>query len=394
MAQVKIAYITTIDMSLHYLLLNQLLDLQKEGFEVFGISTYGEHVPVIESNGIHHITVPISRNFSPLADLLSLLRLYRVLRRERFSLVHTHTPKPGLIGQLAARLAFVPVVFNTIHGYYFHENTPRFQRLFYKSIEKFAARLSSLVFFVNQEDMEIAKSEKICSDDKMKLLGPGGIGIDISRLNRESVSSACIEKIRNTLDIQKDTPVVGFVGRLVQEKGVLELLQAARIVHNSIPEVHFLIIGPIDEEKSDAVSPEMAEQYGVSEFCIFTGVRHDIPNLMALMNVLVLPSHREGFPVVPMEASAMGIPCVVTDIRGCREAVEHNRNGLLVPLGNVEALAAAIEKLLCDKKLAQRMGSEGRKMAEKRFNEQIVFANVKNEYGRFLEKKGIKASTS
>jgi glycosyltransferase involved in cell wall biosynthesis len=389
MTRTKVAHVTTIDMSLRYLLLNQLISLQQHGYEIVGISAAGENVATLEANGIRHLAVPITRKFSPVADLLVLLELVRVMRREQFSIVHTHTPKPGLLGQLAARLARVPIVINTVHGYYFHENSPASARLFFLNLERLAARLSSLIFFVNREDMATAVQEHICPSGKMSLLGPGGIGINVSRIKRERVSEASLTQNREQLGLQPHTPVVGFVGRLVEEKGIPELLQAARIVHTAIPEARFLFIGPKDEDKADAISPEIAQKYGVAKICMFTGLRHDIPELMALMNVFVLPSHREGFPVSIMEAAAMSLPCVVTNVRGCREAVEHGRNGLLVPLGDVDALAAAIIELLTDKEKARRMGEEGRKMAEERFDEQIVFAKVKAEYARLLRQKGL-----
>jgi glycosyltransferase involved in cell wall biosynthesis len=177
--------------------------------------------------------------------------------------------------------------------------------------------------------------------------------------------------------------------RLVAEKGILELFAAARIVARVVPTVRFLIIGPVDAEKLDSLTPEMAREYGVGEVCVFSGLRNDMPELYALMNVFTLPSHREGFPRSAMEASAMGVPCVVTDVRGCREAVEHGRNGLLVPLGDVEALAKAILDLLDDHEKAREMGAEGRQMALDRFDEQRVFALVKAEYARLLREKGL-----
>jgi glycosyltransferase involved in cell wall biosynthesis len=154
-------------------------------------------------------------------------------------------------------------------------------------------------------------------------------------------------------------------------------------------DVRFLLVGPIDDQKADMLTPGMARQAGVEEMCVFTGLRNDMPEMYALMNVFVLPSHREGFPRSPMEASAMGVPCVVTNIRGCREAVEHGRNGLLVPLGDVQALAGTISELLTDREKALRMGQEGRRMAMERFDERAVHEKVKSEYGRLLAEKGL-----
>ena len=217
----KIAHITTVDMSLRYLLLDQLVNLQDTGYEVVGISTPGENVEAIEAAGIRHIAVPMTRRFNPLADAISLWRLYRVMREENFALVHTHTPKPGLLGQLAAWLAGVPIIVNTIHGYYFHEYMAPYWKWFYRLLEKSSARLSSLVFFVNQEDMDTAVREGICPPSKMRRLGPGGIGIDIRRFDPNSVTESERQALLSELEIAESAQVVGFVGRLVREKGSL-----------------------------------------------------------------------------------------------------------------------------------------------------------------------------
>lgn len=372
-------------MSLRYLLLNQLRSIQQEGYNVTGISSLGENVPVIEAAGIRHIAVPMTRNFTPLADLVSLWKLYRVMRRERFTIVHTHNPKPGLLGQLAARMARVPIVVNTLHGFYFHEHTPPAWRRFYITMEKIAARCSDVILSQNSEDIQTAIKEGICPPQKIKQLGNG---IDVQRFDHSKLATQVLRQKREELGLSNG-PVVGFVGRLVIEKGILELLQAAKTVVARIPNVQFLIAGPMDHEKPDAITPAIAQEYGLVDACIFTGKRLDIPELCALMDLFVLPSHREGFPRSPMEASAMGVPCVVTDIRGCREAVEHERNGLLVPLGDVDALAEAIIELLTDKEKAQRMGQAGAKMALDKFDERILFEKVKAEYARLLGEKGL-----
>ena len=163
------------------------------------------------------------------------------------------------------------------------------------------------------------------------------------------------------------------------------------MIRSQLPEVQFLMIGSIDREKPDALTPEIAGDYGLESTCIFAGSYppERMPELYALMDVFVLPSHRESFPRSPMEASAMAVPCVVTDIPGCREAVEHGRNGLLVPLGDVPALAQAILDLLTDRQRAQEIGQAGRRLALERFDERLVFEKVKAEYARLLQEKGI-----
>jgi glycosyltransferase involved in cell wall biosynthesis len=383
---IKVAHITTIDLSLRYLLLNQLYSIQQAGYEVYGISSPGPNTPLLEAFNIHHIPAPMTRNVTPLADLVALGRLYQIMRRERFTIVHGHTPKAEMLGQVAARLAGVPIVVDTFRGIYFRQDMhPLWRRLFIM-ISRVAAGCADVILSQSRWAIDMAIQEGICSPEKIKYLGNG---IDIQQFDRSQVSQAHLNRLRVELDLPLNAPIVGFVGRLVREKGVLELLQAAQIVQRQIPSVRFLLVGPRDEEKPDALQPEIARKYGLTETCIFTGPRHDMPELYALMDVFALPTHRESFPRSPMEASAMGVPCVLTDIPGCREVVDHDQNGWLVPLGDVSALAEALIRLLTDPTQARRLGEAGRRIAHERFDERLTFARVKAEYSRLLRAKGL-----
>jgi glycosyltransferase involved in cell wall biosynthesis len=216
-----------------------------------------------------------------------------------------------------------------------------------------------------------------------------GNGIDVRRFDRSRVDPRELAVKRAEFGLPKSAPVVGFVGRLVKEKGVVELLQAAREILKRAPAARFLFVGPFDVEKPDALKPGIAQAHGIAEHCVFSGLRHDMPALYALMDVFVLPSHREGFPRSVLEASSMAVPCVVTDVRGCREAVAHGKNGLLVPRGDVRALSEAILEILSDRDKARQMGARGRQIALERFDERLVFDKVRTEYARLLARKGL-----
>lgn len=389
MSRIKIAHITTIDTSLYSLLLNQLLSIGQAGYEVTGISSPGMYVPLLEAAGIRHIAVTMTRNFTPLADMVSFWRLYRIIRRERFTIVHTHNPKPGLLGQLAARLAGVPIIVNTLHGFYFHDHMHPALRRFYITLEKIAASCSDVILSQNREDITVAVREGICSPGKIKYLGNG---IDLSQFNPDRFSYRDLARCKKELGIPAGAPVVGFVGRLAaRRKGFLDFLAAGRLVAQRHPDVRFLIVGAADRGKPDAVEPSIAKEYEIARQSLFLGLRpnEELPLLYSLMDVLVLPSLFEGIPRVVMEASAMGVPAVVTDVKGNREAVIAGHNGLLVPLGDVPALATAISELLSDREKARRMGKEGRRIALVRFDERRVFEKVKGEYARLLKVKGL-----
>ena len=275
---------------------------------------------------------------------------------------------------------------NTLHGFYFHEGMRPWARRFYLRLEKLAALCSDAILSQNEEDVSTAVREGIVDPQRIELLGNG---IDLLRFDPARLPSNTRRLVRASLGIAEDAPVVGFVGRLVAEKGVLELLRAARLVRERIPGAMFLLIGGSDREKAGSLTADAARSAGVGAACVFTGVRHDLPELYRAMDVFALPSHREGFPRAPMEAAAMGLPCVVTDVRGCRQVVAHGRNGLLVPRGDVSALAQALIELLSAPDRARRMGAEGQRRALREFDERRVFARVLATYERLLRAKGL-----
>lgn len=390
MRSVKIAHITTVDSSLRYLLLNQMCSIRELGYEVTGVSAPGLESTVIEQHGIRHISVSMTRNFSPFKDLLSLLKLCTIIRNEHFTIVHTHTPKAGLLGQLAARMAGVPIVLNTLHGFYFHEHMKPAARKFYIQMEKIAARCSDVILSQNNEDIQTAISEGICSPEKIRYLGNG---IDLSVFNPDRLPQSSLVQRRAAIGIPSDALVVGFVGRLAaKRKGFLDFLAAGQQIVQRLPNTRLLIIGDSDIGKPDAVSPGAAKEFGIEGHCIFLGQQpnSELPYLYPLMNTLVLPSLFEGVPRVIIEASAMRIPVVASDVKGNREAVFPNQNGLLVPWGNVQELGKAICHILEDTTLALQMGNTGRQIAMERFDEQQIFRKVTNEYDRLLQQKGLR----
>ncbi|MCC7073416.1 MAG: glycosyltransferase family 4 protein [Deltaproteobacteria bacterium] len=359
--------------------------LQRAGFDVIGISAPGPHVPWLQAHGIRHVPVAMKRAFTPLHDLRAVLELARVMQREKLSIVHTHNAKTGLLGQLAARLAGVPIVVNTIHGFYFQDDTPALRRRFYVVLEQIAAACSDDILSQSKEDLETAVREHICSMDEIEHLGNG---IDLARFDP---SSPVVDRarVRASLGIASDALVVGFVGRLVEEKGVRELWAAVRELRARLPKLVLMIVGETDTHKGDALSQDDAKAVGIDDLCVFTGWRDDLPGMYTAMDVLALPSHREGFPRTLMEAAAMGVPVVATDIRGCREAVEPGRTGLLVPAKDAGALARALEGLLVDEGERQRLGTGGRALAQARFDERRIFATVEQHYHELLRAKGL-----
>jgi glycosyltransferase involved in cell wall biosynthesis/GNAT superfamily N-acetyltransferase len=377
----RTAHLTTVDLSLRFLLLSQLEAALKHG-EAIGISAPGEYVAELEARGVRHVSLPSStRGFHPGKDLLAAWQLWRFLRRERIDILHTHNPKPGVYGRVVGRLAGVPIVINTVHGLYASQESPFWKKALVFTLEWLASRFSDVELVQNPEDLELLTSRRIVSRNKARYLGNG---VDLKRFNPSEAQQAR-GPVRDELGLADGDLAVGFVGRLVEEKGIPELIEAVSMLDDRF--VLFLV-GPNDPEKADALDQEAvdrAEARGVR----FLGMRQDPERLYGAFDVFVLPSHREGFPRAAMEAAASGLPVVATDIRGCRQVVEEGSNGLLFPVGDIEALASAVRRLGDDSSLRIHMAKNSRERAIELFDEDAVVEIVMSTYRDLAERKGL-----
>jgi glycosyltransferase involved in cell wall biosynthesis/ribosomal protein S18 acetylase RimI-like enzyme len=367
-----VAHVTTVDLTLRFLLLPQLRRLRDEGFEVVSVSAPGPWTADLEAEGIRHVPwLHATRSWNIGSDVRAFGELRDIFRRERFDLVHTHNPKPGILGRVAARMARVPAVINTVHGLYVTPDDPPAKRLAVLGLERFAARFSDLELYQSEEDLAWARRIGLVRGSKGVLLGNG---TDVSRFHPAAVPAERLAELRRGLGIPEGALVVGTVGRLVAEKGYRELFAAARWIRARMPEVRFLVVGSPDADKADAITRREMDRAG--QDVVFAGWREDARDLYALMDVFVLPSWREGMPRSAIEAAAMGRAMVLTDIRGCREVARDGVEGILVPPRNPAALAAAIERLLRDASARDRMGRAARVRAEERFDERRVADTV------------------
>lgn len=378
---VKVAHLTTVDMSLRYLLLPQLRALLDAGAEVVGISAPGPWVEELEALGIRHRALPSStRSVAPLADLRAARELWRVLREERPDVLHTHNPKPGVYGRIIGRMAGVPVVVNTVHGLYAAPDDPLPKRVLVYALEAIAARCSDAELVQNPEDLALLRRWRI--SPKAEFLGNG---VDLARFDRQRIPPARRAARRAEWKVRPDTIVVGTVGRLVREKGYPELFEAMRMLDGQ--RFVLVCVGGTDPEKADSLPAgllDRARAGGVR----FLGHRDDVEEVLAAFDVFVLASHREGFPRAAMEAAAMGLPIVATDVRGCREIVEPGVNGALVPVGDPASLATALAAL-ADPRRRAAYGRASRRRAERRFDETTVVQRVLARYRAVGRRKGL-----
>lgn len=373
-----VIHLATTDMSLDWLLGPQLRAFQAAGYEVVGMSAPGPHLPALAADGIRHIAVNnLTRAPGIAGDVRAFRELVRLLRAERPDVLHTHNPKPGVLGRIAGRLARVPVIVNTQHGLY-AQPTDRFRRrAAVYTAERLAAACSHQELVQSAEDAHTLVETLKVPSRRVTVLGNG---IDLARFD---ASRAERDRVRAEWGIRSDEIVVGVVGRLVLEKGLHELFAAARTVSAQVADVRMVLVGPNDPDKPDGVSAAMVADATASGI-VFVGSRSDMPECYSAMDMFVTASHREGFPRAAMEASASGLPVIATDIRGCRQVVDHDITGLLVPVRDPSALAAAISTLAADPARRSRMGAAAAAKAATDFDQQHVIDITLQTYARLL----------
>jgi glycosyltransferase involved in cell wall biosynthesis len=369
----KIVHLATVASSHRYLLLPQLRALVELGHEVVAVSADGDDVGVLEAEGIRHRPLDGStRGFDLSADARAIRSFARIVREERPDLVHTHNPKPGLYGRVVARLAGVPHVVNTVHGLYATPDDRLVKRAVVYGLEAVASRFSHLELVQSIEDVELMRRTPIAPTAKIRHLGNG---ISTERFT-PTISADRRREVRRQLGIADDAVMVISVGRLVAEKGFVELFEASRSIEQPH---HLVIVGPDDPDKADALPRSLLEEArrrGVH----LLGHRSDLDTLLPAADLFVLASYREGVPRAAMEAAASGLPIVATDIRGCRQVVDDGVNGLLVPRARIEPLAQAMERMIVDRGWREECGRKSRRKAEQDFDERQVIARLLDGY--------------
>lgn len=375
-AKKKVMRIATVPVSLDILLKGQLKMLNEE-YEVVAVSSPGKGLDVVaEREGVRTIAVSMERRISLFRDLVSLFRLIRVIRREKPWMVHTVTPKAGLLGMIAAWICGVPVrvhmftglVFPTAHG---------IKRRILILTDKITCACATLVNPEGKGVMNDLKRFGI-TDKDMKVVGNGNInGIDMDFFCRTPEVMEAAARLRGNGGL-----TFCFVGRIVGDKGMNELAKAFGRLVVEYPDCRLLLVGDF-EEKLDPVSEETADFFRKCGNVEFVGWQNDVRPFLAASDVFVFPSYREGFPNVVLQAGAMGLPCIVTDINGCNEIVSDGVNGLLVSPHDADALLDAMKRMIMDDKLRLDMAGRCRQMVGERFERTFVWNEIKKMYSSF-----------
>lgn len=386
----KLVRITTVPISMNILLKGQLAFMNRH-FDVVGVTGKDEkHFKEAgEREGIRMVPIAMQRAISPVNDLVSLYKLYAFMRKEKPAIVHTHTPKAGLLGMAAAWLAGVPVRLHTVAGLPLVE-TSGFKRKLLSFIEKITYRMAHEVYPNSYGLEEIILKEKFCDKDKMRVIANGSSnGINTTHFSTDFIEGdkqEYREKFRADLGIMPGDVVFGFVGRLSSEKGIAELVHAFLKLQNQPggEKAKLLLVGPMEKDTgilSDDVIRSIEETPGI----LAVGRHDDIRPYLFTSDVFAFPSYREGFPNVVLQAGALGLPCIVSNINGSNEIIKHNVNGLIVPVKNTEQLFEAMGLLLNDKALREKLASKARETVVTQFENHIVWEAILAEYKKHLK---------
>jgi glycosyltransferase involved in cell wall biosynthesis len=379
----RLLRITTVPQSLTLLLEGQLNFFQQQGFEVLAVSAGGTEVQTLKAQGINHVAVNLTRKITPVKDLLALVNLIVIIRKFNPNIVHTHTPKAGLLGMLAAWLCRVPVRMHTVAGLPLME-AKGFKRAILKLTEQITYRCATRVYPNSIGLLDFINSQFTIHNLQFTIIGNGSSnGIDVHYFSRTPEVEREAQWIRNKYSIKEQEAVFCFVGRVVRDKGIVELAQAFQQLENQHP-IRLLVVGPLEQDL-DPIPAETLLYLTANQKVILAGFQKDVRPWLAVANVFVFPSYREGFPNVVMQAMCMEVPCIVSDINGCNELIKNNQTGLIVPAKNVDKLQAAMQWTIDQSCESKAMAIQARNHVVERFSRAYVWEKLLEEYKKQLK---------
>ncbi|WP_276373564.1 glycosyltransferase family 4 protein [Chryseolinea sp. H1M3-3] len=365
------------------------------GFEVVTMSADGKEVGDIIKDGVRHIAIPFTRKVTPFQDLKCLWRLILEIKKLRPDIVHTHTPKAGLLGMLASWICDVPVRMHTVAGLPLMESSGLkrkvleiSERVTYACAHKIYPNSFGLKKFI-QDHFHVP-------DKKIKIIGKGSSnGIDTVFFDRSPQLEIRAREIRQQHKISLNDFVFSFVGRIVRDKGIVELIEAFQKVSEDFASLHpgkkafLLLVGPFEHDL-DPLPQHIYDCAMDDKHIILAGFQQDIRPWLIASDVFVFPSYREGFPNVVMQSSLLKVPCIVSDINGCNEIVQQNKTGVIVPSKDVGALVKAMKELVVDDVKRQNFGQLARDFVAANFKREIIWEELKKEYEATLKLKASK----
>ncbi len=380
----KIIRMTTVPRSMRSLLQNQLKFMSQHGYEVVALSSDDDCFDDMlhEQGDIRGIRVNMERHTSPWKDLKALIRIYRVFRKEKPFIVHTHTPKAGLLGMLAAKLAGVPHRLHTTAGLPLLVYSGLYRKIL-NTMERLTNACATQVFPNSFNMMKTMEELHLCNPKKMKVIGNGSSnGIDTEHFSVEKTitdTGKDRNEWRKELGVSDEDFAFVFVGRVVRDKGINELVDSMRRLVPHYLNCHLIMVGPY-EPKLDPIAPENVTFFKNDKSAIFMDWQKDVRPFMMAADALVFPSYREGFPNVVMQAGAMGLPSIVTNINGCNEIIEEGKNGRIIPPKNEDALYEMMKWFINNPIEVKQMANNARNMIVSRFERQKIWNEILQIY--------------
>ena len=381
--QKRVGFLSHLDLNLYLFRTPIMKELIKKGIKVYAICPKGDKNSTLKEIGCEVVNYKIQReSINPFKEKQAINNIYQAISDLNLDMIHTFTAKPNIYGTFAAKKANVPIILNLVEGlgsFYVHNTLKNI--LIRNIMEKMYTKAFSLsdgCIFVNNDDPKYMVQKGIIKKEKVKIIK--SVGVDSKKFDISRYSSQDIEKIKTENNISKKV-VVLMIARAIWDKGIKEFCESAKILKQKYKDVEFVLVGSTDEGNHTCASKKYLQSGEVR----WLGHRDDIAELIAIADIFVLPSYREGLPATLMEAASMSKPIITTDTVGCRDVVKDGYNGFLVPVKDINALVIKIEKLILDEKLRKSLGSNGRKIAEEYFDvEKIV-----KQYMNYYKEKGL-----
>lgn len=379
MGKPKLIRITTVPLSLDKLLSGQL-NYMDSFYEVIAVSSEKEYLERVgEKEKVRTFHLEMSRKITPIQDFQAVIKLYSFLKINKPLIVHTHTPKAGIVGMLASKMACVPHRFHTVAGLPLLETTGVKRKLL-DFVEKLTYKCATKVYPNSYGLLGIITKNKYCSADKLKVIANGSSnGIDTEYFNPNRFSETQNLELKKHLNLSISDFVFVFVGRLVADKGINEMVEAFKAINQKHPKSKLLLVGDYEVDL-DPLSSLTLNEIQANNSIITVGFQNDVRPYLAISDALIFPSYREGFPNVVMQAGAMGLPAIVSNINGCNEIIVEGQNGTIIPVKDTAAIIQKMELLMTDEDYFNKLKSNAREMIVRRYEQKVVWEAILEEY--------------
>ncbi|MEY8861418.1 glycosyltransferase family 4 protein [Tenacibaculum singaporense] len=364
--------------------------MSQNGFEVLGVSSNGQELDDVQNEeGIRVVNIEMTRTIAPLKDVKSLWNFYKLCKKEKPTMVHSHTPKAGIVGMLGAKLAGVPIRLHTVAGLPLME-AKGVKRKILDFVEKLTYTSATKVYPNSKGLYDFILQHKFVDKKKLKIIGNGSSnGIDTDFFSAKQISEEKEIQLKRELQISDEDFVFVFVGRLVGDKGINELVEAfskLSVSSSGVENSKLLLVGPLEAEL-DPLADKTLQEIETNPNIISVGYQQDVRPYFAVSDCLTFPSYREGFPNVVMQAGAMGLPSIVSDVNGCNEIIEKGKNGTIIPVKDSNAIYNAMQRMMDDEIFYEQLKVNARKMIIARYEQSLVWNALLEEYNTLLKGK-------